>query len=1007
MRAALLFAALALATPAAAADPGDSFRLGTSGLCTAEVATGDPALTGLFDTGYAILCRDAAAPVGRLYALRLGGADPAERLAALRSATADCDGPARTAIGELVQVETISCRLKGEPVGYRVYLLRRGRTLYAAEGLAGYDSALRLGLRSLVAGRALPGEVEVAITGAGDPAAFARLQAGTLDPGRARAEAYRRNNAGRFAESAEFFATVAEADTAGGRAELIANAALQQSNLGASERADKGFAEAAALQGNDPVVARLLRNFRTIHFMNQGDSAAAMAELDKPMPPAAPSSKGAAGAGIDSATAARLNAESPLARQLGAAGGGLSAEERARLLDAQALHLRGTILRLGNRPDDAAASLRDALGALQSVRRGRVDSVEWMRAQIWGEQAALAEEQGAGAESERLHRAAVALLEAGYPGSPALLSAKGRLAGYYARTGRTAEARALFRSIVDSSEAAGIASLGLRRALAPYFRLLADQPDPAELFRASQLLVRPGVAQTQAVLARELSGGSDEAARLFRQSVTLTRDVERTRVDLARLAALPQPTPDDSARLAALRASLAALEKDQVAVQARLAAFPRYRVLSSGAMSLAELQQLLRPGEAYYKITFIDDDGYGLYVTPTSARIWRLSASADEVDREVTALRGTIANVENGQVVTYPFDVALANRLFDQLLGPAADDLASVRHLVFEPDGALLRLPPNLLVIDRASVDRYLARAQRPDDDGFDFTGTAWLGRGRDVSTAVSARSFRDLRRAAPSRAANAYLGLGQNAPPPAVDASDAALKTLLGRASPCAWPDNLWMRPISAAELHAAGDALRRSGASGVEILTGEAFSDSALKARGDLARYRILHFATHGLVGAPRPECPARPALMTSFGGAGSDGLLTFAEIYDLRIDADLVILSACDTAGKASLAATREAGLGTGGDSALDGLVRAFVGAGGRSVIASHWPVPDDYGATERLITGLFQAPPGTPVATALREAETALMDRPETSHPYYWAGFALVGDGAAPLLAAPAP
>jgi CHAT domain-containing protein len=144
-----------------------------------------------------------------------------------------------------------------------------------------------------------------------------------------------------------------------------------------------------------------------------------------------------------------------------------------------------------------------------------------------------------------------------------------------------------------------------------------------------------------------------------------------------------------------------------------------------------------------------------------------------------------------------------------------------------------------------------------------------------------------------------------------------------------------------------------------------------------------------------------------MTSFGGSGSDGLLTFAEIYDLRIDADLVILSACDTAGKASLAATREAGIGTGGDSALDGLVRAFVGAGGRSVIASHWPVPDDYGATERLIAGLFQAPAGTPVATALRESETALMDRPETSHPYYWAGFALVGDGAAPLLPGRAP
>jgi hypothetical protein len=191
-------------------------------------------------------------------------------------------------------------------------------------------------------------------------------------------------------------------------------------------------------------------------------------------------------------------------------------------------------------------------------------------------------------------------------------------------------------------------------------------------------------------------------------------------------------------------------------------------------MSLADLQQLLRPGEAYYKMIFVGDEGYGLFVTSASARAWRLSASAAELDREVDSLRATIATVENGQIVTYPFDVALAYRMYDQLLGPAAADLPSVRHLIFEPDGAMLRLPPNLLVTDRASVDRYLARARRASDDGFDFTGTAWLGRGRDISTAVSARSFRDLRRAAPSRAPNAYLGLGQNAPPPEADASDA-----------------------------------------------------------------------------------------------------------------------------------------------------------------------------------------------------------------------------------------
>ena len=115
-------------------------------------------------------------------------------------------------------------------------------------------------------------------------------------------------------------------------------------------------------------------------------------------------------------------------------------------------------------------------------------------------------------------------------------------------------------------------------------------------------------------------------------------------------------------------------------------------------------------------------------------------------------------------------------------------------------------------------------------------------------------------------------------------------------------------------------------------------------------------------------------------------------------------MLFRSACDTAGKATVAATREAGITSGGGMALDGLVRAFVGAGGRSVLASHWPAPDDYHATERLISGLFEAPPGTSVAGAMQTAQRQLMDNAETSHPYYWAGFAIIGDGARPVLPA---
>jgi CHAT domain-containing protein len=129
-----------------------------------------------------------------------------------------------------------------------------------------------------------------------------------------------------------------------------------------------------------------------------------------------------------------------------------------------------------------------------------------------------------------------------------------------------------------------------------------------------------------------------------------------------------------------------------------------------------------------------------------------------------------------------------------------------------------------------------------------------------------------------------------------------------------------------------------------------------------------------------------------------------LSFKEIFDLKLNADIVILSACDTAGQASIAATREAGLTSGGGNAMDGLVRAFIGAGGRTVIASHWPAPDDFDATKRLISGLFQAKGGTELGSALTGAQQALMDDPTTSHPYYWAGFSIIGDSSQALLSA---
>ena len=983
----------------------DSFRIGTAGtiFCSAQTVATDAALKSMFDAGYSITCRDAALPVGKLYKLS-ASADTDARLVAARSSKATCSAPSSVNVSDLGRVETLDCKLKDADVGYRVYRYRKGKLLYAAEGLAGYDGALQLGLRSIVADKQVDGEISIATTGAGDPAAFARVQAGTLDPSRALAEAYRRNNAGSYAEAAEFFSAVGGAgDAPLSRSEALANEALQKSNLGRYAEADALFARAAEQAGEDPIVLRRLRNYRAMHLLNQGDGKGAIAELGKDLPTSGgEGSSDGKGPQIDAVAAKRLNADSRLGQQLGGQTDELLPAEKLEILDAQALQLRGSALRLEGDLAGATDALRAADAKVAAVRNGRVGSVAWMRAQIAGDLGAIAEQSKRPAEAEQYYRAGVRMVDASYPGSAALLNAKARLAGYLARSGQAATAEAMFREIVHSQADTTNLAPSFAQLLEPYVDILLKKDnDPAataEIFAATQLMVRPGLAQTQAILARELSGGTDEASRLFRQAVTLTRQLERSRVELARLQDLPKPTVTDLARAKILQTSLQQTQKDQVATQAALASFPRYRAVSEDVIALADLQKTLRDGEAYYRMTIAGDQVYGMLVTAKTARAAKLQASGKQLAEQVDALRDTISTIENGKRITYAFDVGLSHEIYKELFAPFGSQLAGITHLVFEPDGAMLRLPPNLLVMDQASVDAYKQRAAVGGDAEYDFRGIRWFGRDRDISTSVSPRAFAQLRSAPRSSAPKDYLGLGENTPP----GSSTAQMVPAAADRDCILPLSSWAQPISARELQTAANIVSTFDPNGVQIITRDAFTDTGLEARGDLNQYRIVHFATHGVVTARAPKCASQPALLTSFGGAGSDGLLTFREIFDLRLDADLVILSACDTAGKASAAATQQAGLATGGDVALDGLVRAFVGAGGRLVIASHWPVPDDYNATQRLITGLFSAPAGTATVSALRMSQRQLMDEADTSHPFYWSAFAAVGDGEIPVL-----
>ncbi len=1011
----LLAASASAQTQLAPPTLSDSFRLGSGGgvLCQVQTRARDAAIENMFDRAWYIVCRDAARPVGKVYGLRGTTEQIMQRLAALRANEVDCSGQIGSEpVEDLGNATLETCKLKDIAVGYRILGVTRGKTVWVAEGLAGYDSALKLAMRTVIADRYVPGQVTVAVTSIDDPVAFARVQAGTLDPDQALAEGYRRNNSGNYAEAAEFFDILqqrAEDGTDDGdrAGEYLINRALQKSNLGEFAEADALFENVARVPTTDRVQTRLRRNFETLHLLNQQRYDDALQRLDMPVTPLERQAKLPTSAiEIGAQVAAEINSGLPTNQRLGATEQtSLTPEERAIFLDAQAMQLRGTLLRLKGQPAQARPLLEQALTDVLAVRDGRVVSVIRLRAQIMTELGLTLEDQGDLGGAEARIREALALLEIRYPQTNAVNGARARLAAFLARRGRTDEAMTQYREVVKVATTNRTTIAGLGNLLSPYFAILADgmaaNPGLADdMFLASQTLIRPGVADTQAILSRELSEGNDEAARLFRQARTLERDIERSRIDLATLLAAPNRTQDIEAAAAALRIEIDNFQRDQAATQARLADYPQFRAISNAVVTLDEMKAALKPGEAYIKVSVVGRSLYAIYTDKSGATGYRIALSPDQLDRAVDALRDTIVKEEDGRLNTYPFDIRLSQRLYTSLFGPVSDRVTGSNHIIFEPDGALLRLPINLLVTGKAGADAYAARAATAGGDPFDFRGVEWLGRKRAVSTALSVRGFRDARTTPASNASRQYIGFGQNAPLAGPVQVASTRRMLAGDSLDCQWPTSEWNKPISAQELR---DAQALIGANQSALVIGQEFSDTNMMKRSDLADYRILHFATHGLVTAPRPECPARPALLTSFGDASSDGMLTFREIFDLRLNADLVILSACDTAGKATIAATREAGVTTGGGSALDGLVRAFIGAGGRSVLASHWPAPDDFNATQRLISGFFRSGQQADVAMALAQSQEALMDDPETSHPFYWSGFAIIGDGAQRFLA----
>lgn len=593
----------------------------------------------------------------------------------------------------------------------------------------------------------------------------------------------------------------------------------------------------------------------------------------------------------------------------------------------------------------------------------------------------------------------------------------------------------------DASRPIAYDEFFLSQAVAAY-RLAAIDTNHADALgdEAFQLTQRTQSSQAAAALsqmAARFASGTGGLSVLMRERQDLAG--EWRAVDGRLTAALTTP-PDqrDAANERALRARLVQVVSRIDSLDGRLAKdFPEYAALASPQpLSIEATQSILAPQEALIFVASLPKQSLIWVIGKDTAHLVLVAMGKEELAREVAALRcglDTAAwEVEGGSSCKsllgtarsagqpLPFDLSRAHALYGALLSPL-EKLIEGKHLLIAAVGPLSTLPFSVLVTERP--------AAAIPDDASGYAEAAWLPKRHAVTTLPSVASLASLRLASKaSLAAKPFIGFGnpllsgrygtdrsawdrQSCPKDIASRSvrvagsslpDGLAKLFRGKLANVQSLRRQDPLPETTDELCAVAGELS---AEERDVNLGSRATETAVKAlneRGALATYKIVHFATHGLLAGETESvgAGAEPSLLLTPPDAPSDaddGLLTASEVAQLKLDADWVVLSACNTAGGEK-----------GGAEALSGLARAFFYAGARALLVSHWYVDSD--AAVRLVTRTFaelRRNPAIGRAEAMRRAMLAVMHdtsrparwTPPAAHPSVWAPFVVVGEGGA--------
>lgn len=542
--------------------------------------------------------------------------------------------------------------------------------------------------------------------------------------------------------------------------------------------------------------------------------------------------------------------------------------------------------------------------------------------------------------------------------------------------------------------------------------------DPlAEAFRVADVARGRFVQRAVDASAARSIAKTPALAELVRREQDAKKEIGALQGLLATASAGPQ----DARVIADLRQRIEALQRARpTIIQQIVKEFPAYaQLVDPPPVTVEQVRASLRPGESLIA-TLVTEERTYVWAVPQRAPLafTTISLGKGALGAMVSRLRRALDPRAHTMADIPVFDLETAHRLYRLLLEPVRSGWEEARGLLIVAHGPLGQLPFSVLPTGPVVLESQRAPLFA------NYRRVPWLIRQHAVTTLPSASALVTLRRLPPGPGERLpFVGFGdpyfsvEQAREAARETSEArraavsvgdvpvpkqrlALRDVLVSPAADAETSTLGMLPRladTADEIRSMAQAMKADPTR--DVFLGVAANEQTVK-RLDLTQYRVIAFATHGLVpgdldGLTQPALAlTAPTVVTVEG----DGLLTMEEILALRLNADWVVLSACNTAN----------GAGTGAE-AISGLGRAFFYAGARALLVTHWPV--ETRAARALTTELFRrqaAERGEGRARALQATMNWLIDEggvidPETStmvfsfaHPIFWAPFVLVGD-----------